>query len=416
MDSLKNTSVKGLRFLEKYTKTDMVYLAKGSFWINANTVVITIFSFILSVTFAKYVSKDLFGMYQFIISISSIIGSLTLVGMNSSVTQAVARGFEGVFNESIKVQLKFGIIPFIIGSGISLYYLINGNNLFALCIIIISIMLPITSALNTWTAYLSGKKEFKNLFIFGQIVNFSYYLGLILVIFLFPNLVTLILFGFSSNLLFNFFVYKLINKKYKPNTQSEQEALSYGKKLSFSSILPMISLHIDNIIIFHFLGPVQLAIYAFASNIPERLGGLLRPISTLAMPKLSTKDPSEVSRIISIKTFQFFIVVCVSGLIYVLVAPFIFNIFFKAYTDSILYSQIYAIAIVLSVTASLPVTSIFATRSKKIFTFNIINPIFNILIISTLTYLFGIWGAIYGRIIGNSFYLISSIYLSKKID
>ena len=110
MERILQKASKGLRFLERYTKTDMVYLAKNSFWMNSNTVITSGFSFILSIAFAHLVSKETYGVYQFLISISSIIGGLTLIGMNSAVTQAVARGFEGVLRESVKVQLKFGLL------------------------------------------------------------------------------------------------------------------------------------------------------------------------------------------------------------------------------------------------------------------------------------------------------------------
>lgn len=414
MDSLKNNGLKSLRWLERYTKTDMVYLAKGSFWINSNTVIVSLFSFLLSISFARYVSKDTYGMYQFLISIASILGGLTLTGMNTAVTQAVARGFEGVFKKSVKTQMRFGIISFTAGILTSLYYFINDNLTLSISIAIISATLPFINSLNTWSAYLSGKKEFKNYFIFGQIVNFIYYTSLIGTIFIFPNVVALILVGFTLNALANLITYNLVIKKYKPNDNSEDEAISYGKKLSLSSILPTLGLHIDNIIVFHFLGPTQLALYAFASNIPERLSSLLKPISSIAFPKLATKSQNEVSAILPKKTLQFFIFSLLAGIVYLFIAPFIFKIFFPQYIPSIIYSQVYAIAIVLSLTASLPTTSLYATRSNSIYLLNIIHPIFSIGAIFIGTFYFGIWGTIGSKIISSAFLLISSMFLVRR--
>ncbi len=414
MERLKNRSIKALRSLEKYTKTDMVYLAKGSFWLNGNTVIVSLFSFILSISFARYVSKDTYGMYQFLISIASILGGLTLTGMNTAVTQAVARGFDGVFKKSVKTQLKFGLITFIAGIATSGYYYINDNITLSVSIAIISVTLPLINSLNTWSAFLSGKKEFKSFFIFWQVVNFIYYGGLIGTIFVYPNVTALILVGFTLNALANFLTYLLIIKKYKPADTNEDEAISYGKKLSLSSILPTIGLHIDNIIIFHFLGPVQLAIYAFASNIPERLSSLLKPISSIAFPKLAIKSQEEVSSILPKKTFQLFIFSLVSGVLYLIVAPLIFRIFFPEYISSIFYSQIYALSIILSLTGSLPTTSLYATRSKNIHVLNIIHPIFSILSVFLGTLYFGIMGALISKIASALFLLVSSLYLVKR--
>ncbi len=414
MQGLKHRLVSILRWSEKYTKTDMVYLTQGSFWMNSNTILISFFSFLLSISFARYVSKDTYGMYQFLISISSILGGLTLTGMNTSVTQAVARGFEGVFKKSITTQIKFGLISLTVGVLSSIYYFINGNTVLSISIAIISITLPLINSLNTWSAYLSGKKEFRSYFIFWQIVNFTYYTGLIATIFIFPTVTALILIGFTLNTLANFLTYILIVRKYKPNNNHEEEALAYGKKLSLSNILPTLALHIDNIIIFHFLGPIQLAIYAFASNIPERLSGLLKPISNVAFPKLATKNPEEVSSILPKKTFQLFIFSLFAGSIYVLVTPYIFKIFFPEYVSSIIYSQVYAIAIILSLTASLPTTSLHATRSKNIYILNIIHPVFSIGTVLFGTFYFGIWGTIISKIISSAFLLVSSMSLLKR--
>lgn len=414
MDSIKNNGLKSLKWLERYTKTDMVYLAKGSFWINANTLIVSIFSFILSISFARYISKDTYGMYQFVVSFASILGGLTLTGMNTSVTQAVARGFEGVLRKSVKVQIKFGVISFVVGIACSIYYLINDNFTLSISIGIISVTLPLINSLNTWSAYLSGKKEFRSFFIFWQVVNFTYYLGLIGTIFVFPSVIALVLIGFTLNALANFITYLLVIKKYKPNDSFEDEAISYGKKLSLSSILPTLGLHIDNIIVFHFLGPTQLALYAFASNIPERLSGLLKPISSIAFPKLSTKSQEEVSAILPKKTFQLFLFSLLAGIAYLVIAPFIFKIFFPEYATSILYSQVYAIAIVLSLTASLPTTSLYATRSNNIYILNVIHPIFSIGAIFVGTFYFGIWGTILSKILSSAFLLLSSMYLVKR--
>ncbi len=391
----------------------MVYLVKNSFWVSANTVITSVFAFALSVAFARFVGKETYGTYQFLLSLSSILGALTLTGMNSAVTQAVARGFEGVFKNSVKTQIKFGVIPFLVGVATALYYLINGNQTLSLSILIVASLLPIANALNTWSYFLGGKKDFKNSFLYGQIINFIYYVGMIFCIFIFPNAIILISINFLLLTISNLIVYFIVINRYKPNENNEEEALSYGKKLSLSSILPAIALNIDNILVFHFLGAASLAIYAFASNIPERLGGFLRPISTIAMPKFSEKDPEIIKQILPQKTFQLFVIAAVAGLFYILIAPFIFKIFFPSYLESVIYSQVYAIAIIINITGSLSLMSMFAKRSNKIHTLNITYPVFNIAILSIGGYFFGIWGIILGKITSNLFLLASTLYYNK---
>lgn len=413
-ENIKNKFVSLLRWSEKYTGTDMVYLAQGGFWLNTSTVIANIFALVLSIMFARFVSKDVYGTYQFLISIGSIIGGMTLVGMNSAVTQAVARGFDGVFQKSIREQLRFALIPFFIGIIGSFYYLFFGNITLSVSVAVIAILLPISNTFNTWAAFLVGKKDFKHLFIFGQIVNLVYYGGFISIIFIFPSTLPLVIANFLLNVITNILIYLLVVKKYKPQGPTDPEALGYGKKLSLSSLLPMIAINIDNLLIFHFLGSVQLAIYAFASNLPEKLASFLRPISSVAFPKLSAKEPSEISANISKKTFRLFLLALTSGLLYIVFAPFIFKIFFPQYEASVIYSQLYTIAVVISISSSLPVTALYATRSKHIYLINVTYPLYNIGIVCLGAYMFGIWGVIVGKIISNVIFLFQTHYYSKN--
>lgn len=411
--NLKEKTYQFLRWSEKYTKTDMVYLAENIFWLNLNNILTALFSFALAIFFARFVSKETYGIYQFIISLSSIIGAFTLTGMNLSVTQAVARNFEKVFPESVRVQIKFGMIPFIISLLISLYYLINKNLVLSYSLIIVAFLLPLSNALNTWVAFLNGKKDFKGVLKWNIIFNLIYYLGMIGVIIFLPESLFLVIANFLLNTIANLIIYKKILKKYKPNENYEEEAISFGKKISFSNILSMISLNIDNIIIFHFLGSAPLAIYTFASNIPERIMGLLRPISTIALPKFSEKKPDDIKENIYEKTLKFLGLASIFGLIYILFTPLIFKIFFPLYKESVGYSQLYTIAMIISSTANLPFIALYAKRSKYLYITNIIYPITNISMLFLGGYLLGITGVILAKILISTILLLGGLYLNK---
>lgn len=414
MESLKTKIVSILRYSERYTKTDMVYLAKNSLWLNLNTIISSAFALTLSIIFARYLNKEVYGNYQFLISLASIIGTLTLTGMNATVIQSVARGYDGILKKSVWVQIKYALVPFCIGMTASIYYFINNNTTLSYSLVAISILMPLTSAFNTWSAFLSGKKDFYKTFVFSQVSNLFYYLIMFTCIFIFPQTVTLVFANFIASALANFLIYLRVSKKYVSNNLEDTGSIEYGKKLSVSSILPLISIHIDNILVFHLLGASNLAVYAFASNIPEKFISLIRPISTVALPKMSVKNHEDFRKELGSKIFKFLLFSFMFSLIYIILAPFVYKILFPTYTDSILYSQVYVLAAAISTTTSLAVSFMFASRSKKIYTYNIINPIFNIAAMIIGAFLFGIWGVIASRIIGNFFSLGLSYELERK--
>jgi O-antigen/teichoic acid export membrane protein len=274
--------------------------------------------------------------------------------------------------------------------------------------------MPLTSAFNTWAAFLSGKKDFYKTFTLSQASNLFYYSIMFVCIFIFPQTVTLVFANFLASAITNFLIYLRVSKKYVSNNLEDEGSIEYGKKLSVSSILPLISIHIDNILVFHLLGASNLAIYAFASNIPEKFISLIRPISTVALPKMSVKNPDNFRKELGSKISKLLLFSFLFSLIYILLAPFVYKILFPNYTDSILYSQVYVIAAAISTTTSLAVSFMFASRSNKIYTYNIINPIFNIAAMITGTYFFGIWGLIASRVMGNFFSLSLSYGLERK--
>ena len=92
---IKNRIYRLLRRSERHTKTDMVYLASGGFWLTVGQIISSAATFGLAIAFANLLPKETYGTYKFVLSIAGILTIFTLPGMVTSLTQAVARNFEG---------------------------------------------------------------------------------------------------------------------------------------------------------------------------------------------------------------------------------------------------------------------------------------------------------------------------------
>ena len=57
-----------LHWSQKYTGTDMVYLATGGFWLISGQIFYSATAFLLSIAFANLWSKETYGIYTYIIS------------------------------------------------------------------------------------------------------------------------------------------------------------------------------------------------------------------------------------------------------------------------------------------------------------------------------------------------------------
>src|SRR3989344_3576832 len=124
---MKNRLVNLLRWSEQYTKTDMVYLASGGFWLGLGQIVASGSVFLTSIAFANLLAPELYGIYKYVLSVFGMLAITTLFGMDSAVTQSTARGFEGTITPAFKEKMKWGTLGSLASLAIALYYYAQGN-------------------------------------------------------------------------------------------------------------------------------------------------------------------------------------------------------------------------------------------------------------------------------------------------
>ncbi len=400
-----------LRWSERYTKTDMIYFSKSIGWLNLSFIFVSIVGFGLSVIFAHFVSKDVYGTYQYILSISGIITAFTLTGMNPAVVRSVAQGNDGDLRYTTNIQFKWSILPFIISLGIGGYYFVMGNNTIALFALIIGAVIPITNATNTFLPYLNGKKDFKTTFIYNTILYGFYALSMTAIIFWKPTLFSLVLGYFISNMLVNVVLYFRVVRPIPLGAPRGTDTISYGKHLSVINFLGTISGRVDNILIFHYLGPIELAIYSFAKVFPDRLGGVFKSIGSIALPKFAEQKIASVRSTILAKTLQLIFIILLLIVVYMIAAPYLYMLFFPKYTDAISYSRIFSLSLI-TAAANIPIAALIAQKLKKqLYIFNIIHPLISMTLIFIGVYFYGIWGVILARVFSGILYLFLSVIL-----
>lgn len=416
MDGLKNSGVKTLRFLEKYTKTDMVYLAKGGFWLTLGQVISSASVFITSIAFANLLDPEIFGIYKYILSIASLLAITTLTGMDSSMAQSISRGYEGDLQTGIKEKMKWGVF----GSGISLliagYYYFQGNIPISLSFLVVSVFMPFMESVDAYNSLLWGKKLFKTQTYYNIIKKIVSLVSIVGILFITQNISIILTVYFLAIIIPNIgFLYRTI-KKYQENRSTDGGMISYGKKLSFIGIMGIVIAELDRIIVFQYIGATNLAVYSIATAPTDQIKGVFKNINTLAMPKISQKTPEEVKKNIWKKlTILFILSVLVVGL-YIVIAPIFFKIFFPKYIESIIYSQILSISLIPVILSSFLYTILEAQKStQEIYNYNIYSNIFNIIVLIPLIYYAGLWGAILTRILTRIFTLILTINSIKKI-
>src|SRR3989344_6256294 len=149
-----------LRWSERYTKTYMVYLASGGFWLVLGQIIFALSAFILAVAFANLVPQATYGTYKYLTSMAAMFAIFSLPGMAVAVTRASAQGNEHVIHSATRSRILFSLIGTavaLLGSG---WYWIHHNNELALALLIIAATLPVLDTTTTYLSYLAGKRRF----------------------------------------------------------------------------------------------------------------------------------------------------------------------------------------------------------------------------------------------------------------
>lgn len=404
-----------LRWTEKYTRTDMVYLAKGGFWSTLSQTISIISVLLISVFFAHFLSKEVYGNYKFIISTISILGALSLSGMGTAVIQAVSRGKDGTLYIAVSTSLKWGVITFISTVIMSTYYYFNKNYTLSIAIIIAGLTTPFISAYGLYGSFLAGRKYFKEGAKYGIITQTINAASILLTTILIPNELALIFVNFTISALVTIIIYIYILKKYKPNNESDNSLIKYGKHISLMNLFGTIASQIDKVLVFHFIGSAGLAIYSFSIAIPEQIRGSYKNLFGITFPKYSSLPEEKLKNSIANKTKKLTLITLVIIIGYILISPLAFKILFPKYLESIFYSQIYMIGLV-----TIPGISLFGIyfQVKKntniLYKINLISSITTIILTYFFISNFGIMGVIIENGLSWSLMLLIGWYYFSK--
>src|SRR3989344_4253037 len=160
LQTLKGWPVRALRWSQKYTKPDMLYLASGGFWYSVGQAVASLSALALAIAFANLMSPEIYGTYKYILSLAGIFSIASLPGVNIAIARAVARGNESVIHVATRSRILHACAGSILALAGSAYYLFNGNVMLSIALLIIAATLPFFDTLTSYLFYFAGKRRF----------------------------------------------------------------------------------------------------------------------------------------------------------------------------------------------------------------------------------------------------------------
>jgi O-antigen/teichoic acid export membrane protein len=414
MPALKTRFVTLLRQLELYTKTDMVYLARGGFWLTFEQILLGLLALAVSAAFARFVSPETYGTYRYLISLFWALSAFSLTGIPLALNRAIAKGEEGAYRQALPLSF-WGALPIsLIAGGFAWHYFSSGNSTLAYGCLAISVLAPFFKATYLFSAFIEGKRDFRVSAIAGIVLNSVPAISLLVLLRFVDTPLPFFIMYLGSNILVAGVITFYVFCHYRPTAHPSTELKGLGWHLSALGILGTIAGQLDQLLVFHYLGAVELAIYSFATALPDQLKSMATNLSNLAFPKLVTRSVRDIQNTLAQRMLLVSFVFAVAIVLYVALAPLFFKIFFPAYADTVFYSQLYMISLV-TIASMIPTTVLNAHAIKReLYIFNVSSAVVQIITLYVGVVWFGLVGLILARACARLFNLVLSTLLVQR--
>ncbi len=399
----KDSSLRVLRWSERYTGTDMVYLARGGGWYLLGTLASWLISLCTVLAFANLLPKETYGIYQYVLSVADLFGIMVLGGIDSALARSVARGQEGSLMEGLFSKVRWGLVG---GAGsilLGAYYIFQGNALLGWAFIIVGVAIPFWEAPGLFVAYLQGKRRFGRSAVYGVATQLIAAVVIIPTLFLTHNLLLILAAYLASWGAGRAFFFWLTVRHFPPNSERDPGMITYGKHLTVMSLVGTLASSADDILLFHFLGASAVAMYVFALALPTQAASLIKIVNRVAFPKMAATTHEDLKRTLPRKVFLLVWVGVAGALAYIVLAPFIFELLFRQYLPAVPYTQLFAALIALQPFNLFSTALSAQAKTAMLYLYNFAVPGVRIALLFALIPRFGVWGAVFAVVITDVF-------------
>ncbi|AEF95804.1 lipopolysaccharide biosynthesis protein [Methanotorris igneus] len=394
-----NLKDKIYKFSKRYSSKvglDLPYFIKGGFWLSIGQFFGTLKGFILSIVFANFLSKEVFGQYSFIMTILSIATIFALLGMSVAVIQAVAKGYEGTYFRALKEIFKWSWLGSLFLLGFSVYEYLYGWFHLSLIFLILSSIFPFYAISGFYTTLLNGKKRFDILTKLSSLFNIISTILIVLTAYFTESVFWITIITVLIQIVINGYYSMFYVKRFITNNNIDEDSIKFGKSISLSIALSNIANNFDSMIIAYFLSFEELAIFKIVTSIPNQIKILAKTFIPMILPKIASEDLSKRDIMKHLK--KFFVVVVFLIVVYLVLAPFIFKWFYPKYYDYVWLSMLFHLSF-LSMLYILPYNYLIKEKEARLINkFYTYSSLILILLSFFGIYFYGLLGAIIARI------------------
>ncbi|MDD5089335.1 MAG: oligosaccharide flippase family protein [Candidatus Wallbacteria bacterium] len=335
---------KDLPVFQEIIKTATFLVRKASPVITSN-IVTSILAAVSNFMFLSLISARTFGQFKYFQAFLPLLAIFSAQGISIALEQDFARKKYGEFGKAVAMQIRFSLagITLLFATGAYFYHLRNFNQC-AAAVLAAVLYIPYFVFPTAYSCY-SGKKMFSS-------VGFFFSLRALLQ---HTTVIALILLTRSENALlyiaailvvpsiFNTAVYVITVRKKEFFTNTETGgAVGYGLKISLGSVLCESLAEVDKLLLKHFGGYQEVAIYSAAQIIIRLVKIFQKNIASVIRIMFCSFDSLQENwQKIRLRVAVLYLLSIASALIVNLLYPLVGKLLFpESYRESLIISQI----------------------------------------------------------------------------
>lgn len=396
-----------LRFSERYTKTDMIYLTKGGFWLGLGQAISSLSSLALAVILANYISPNVYGSYKFVLALIGLISSFSLLGMGTALVRSISQGFEGSLKQGVRLSLVWNSGIVLMAGTAALYFFLVDNTVLALSLLVAGTLSPPLLSFALYSSYLEGKKLFRAEALISSARTILVSVTLAAVAILFGDYLALVVAYYVCNVILVVLGLWITLRFFSPsNTRTEPTLSNHAKHFSLIAILSKIGGNLDKVLLFSLLGPASVATYTIALAPIYQAESMRGILARLALPKLSNRPYRELRTALPQKSVFLLILSALLTFTYIGVAPALFDVLFPQYLDAVAYTQVAALSLLFAPTLLFSEAFSAHVMKRELYAIKTISAVSSVLLLLTLTPLLGVWGAIVSLLVSQTVTLL----------
>ena len=416
IESVKNKLDRLVVWTEAVTRINLRRFFSGFVWLSSGQAVGIFTSLLLALGYSHFLTKETYGTYKYILAIFGILTVFSLPGMSDAAQRAVAQGRDGVYWKTFRKRIEWAAVGGMVSALIGLYYFLHGNTLLAATFLAESPFIVFIDAFTQYNAFLMGRQLFRESSLYNVLIQIVASIIIFITVFFTNNVLILIVIYLTAFVAARGTAMLHVAKRFRLNTEHDDAALSYGAHMSVNNLISMGTNQLDSVLLFHFLGPVALAIYAFAEAAGDQAQKAFKLVTTaMAFPKFSATDTETLKKTLPRKILLSYTASAPLALVLAFLIPYLYRFLFPQYVASIPYAQVMALLLFFMPARFFSTALMAKAPIRMIYISNIIGAVLLIVFLLTFIPLYGIWGAILASFLTQILMSATNIYLFYRM-